>query len=134
MGYEDFLNKAKISNEEDYQSSLEEAVSRWRDMTLEERADAIKEIQEGASPEEIAFIKEVAEKAKQPNTEAGGSGDETGTPIKAEKGGKGEDEVEDPNAETGSTISTAEAAGISAGVGALSLAKKLRSEQSKESE
>ena len=134
MSYQDFLNKnlEEGKEEQDYDTMLKEAVEKWKALSIEEKADLIKEVKEEGTTDEIRFLKEVAEKAKvKPGTEAGGSGDETGEPIKAEKGGKGEDEVDDPNAETGTTINAAQAAGIGAGVGALSLAKKLRSEQAK---
>jgi hypothetical protein len=91
-------------------------------------------VKEENDPEQIKFLREVSEKAKtKPGTEVGGSGDVTGDDLTVKKGGKGEDIVDDPNASTSNVLKVAQAAGIGAGVGAMSLAKKLRREQASES-
>lgn len=131
MSYQTFLEKNKINSVEEV--NIEEVVANWNALSLKERAQLIQEVKEENDPEQIKFLREVSEKAKtEPGTEAGGSGDVTGDDLTVKKGGKGEDVVDDPNAATSNILKVAQAAGIGAGVGAMSLAKKLRREQSSE--
>lgn len=120
MSYQSLLESLEVK-----EISIEEEVELWKNLSAKEKADMIKETKESGDKDKIKHLLEVAEKAK-PNTEAGGSGTQTGDEILSKKGGTGDDDWSDADASLSDKGKMASAAGIGAGLGALGIAKKLR--------
>lgn len=128
MGYKDLLNSFDKKEE-----SIEEAVNAWKSMSPAERAAKIQEIKISGSEEDKSRLLEIADMAKS-NTQAGGTGTQTGDEILSKKEGTGENEWSDDNAQLSDKGKLAAAAGIGAGLGALNMAKKLRRTKSTKTE
>ena len=132
MSYEDF--KKSLGGEVD---TLKEDIERWKTMSTDEKAAAIKEVKESGSADDKAYLLEVsklAESEETPGQTAGGAGDEAGSEIDpTSKGGEPKMATDLSDDDPGQSDKTklASAAGIGAGLGAMNMAKKLRREQLK---
>lgn len=131
MSYNDFLGSLK----EGEVQKMEEDVLAWKNMSPAEKAKTIQEVKDSGNEDAKKYLLEVNEKAMTtPNTEAGGSGDETGSEIDVlSKGGepKMATDMSDDDPEMSDKSKLSAAAGIGAGLGALNMAKKLRREKAK---
>jgi hypothetical protein len=120
MSYQSLLESLEIK-----EMTIEEEVEQWTKLSAKEKADLIKETKDSGDKDKIKHLLEVADMAKS-NTEAGGTGTQTGDEILAKKGGTGDDTWSDTDANLSDKGKMAAAAGIGAGLGALGIAKKLR--------
>ena len=127
MSYQDLLDS--FSEKE---TTLDEDVENWKKISPSEKAKMIEEVKKKGTDAEKARLLEVAEKAKA-NTEAGGTGTQTGDEILSKKDGTGDTEWKDTDSKLSDRGKMAAASGIGAGLGALNIAKKLRRTQSAES-
>jgi len=128
MSYQDFIENLEEGGKT--VAKFEEDVKIWAAMSPKEKAEVINEVK--GDREASNYVLEIAESANVPNTQAGGSGDETGDEIDvASKGGepKAATNMSDDDPAMSDKGKIAAASGIASGVGALQLAKKLRREQ-----
>lgn len=126
MGYNDFLND--IESRDNTMKHFEEDVKAWKDFTPQEKAQAIQEAKESKDEKVISYVLEVAKSAK-------------GEPIQEEeeviKQGGSDDTAQWSDDDAGKSDKgkvpglndKISAVGISSGLGAMNLAKKLRRSQ-----
>jgi len=125
MSYQDFIEKLEGKGQSI--KKFEEDVEAWKNMSPKDKAAVIQEVK--GDEESSKYVLEVADAA---NTEAGGSGDETGKEIDPTTTGgepKAATDMSDDDPQMSDKGKIAAAAGIAQGLGALNLAKKLRREQ-----
>lgn len=130
MSYQDFIEN--LENDGHTVEKFEEDVKIWAKMTPDEKAAIIQEVKNEGTDEDRKYVLEIAEAANVPNTDAGGSGDETGKEIDPTTTGgepKAATNMSDDDPAMSDKGKIAAASGIASGVGALQLAKKLRREQ-----
>lgn len=128
MSYQDFIENLEGNGQS--VKKFEEDIDAWKNMTPNEKAAVIREVKGDA--EASKYVLEISEAANVPGTEAGGAGDETGKeidPTTTAGEPKAATNMTDEDPQMSDKGKIASAAGIAQGLGALSLAKKLRREQ-----
>jgi hypothetical protein len=125
MAYDQFFKGLKSGDIR----KIEEDVNTWIKTPENEKAAIIQEVKLAGNMKHRSYLQEISEKAKtKANTEAGGSGDQTGTSDKVDSKEKSKEAtvMTDRNPEV---TKIAVASGIGSGLGAMYLAKKLRRTQ-----